>query len=119
MSIFDQRTVFECVQERHDGRLANVRPKEIAQCVPCPFFQAGNLSMDRAQHLETGPEDAHWNMNIGDDGVEEVYAVFHVAFLRGVLANVHNAPEYLLQIAVCKNPGIELANIGGIVEDAS
>jgi hypothetical protein len=72
--------------------------------------------MDCTQHLEAGLEDVHWNMDICDDGVEEVDAVFHVAFLRGVLANVHDALKYLLQIAVSKNPGIELANIGGIVE---
>ncbi|KAJ8104662.1 hypothetical protein OPT61_g10636 [Boeremia exigua] len=118
VAVLDGRTVFEGVQERHDGGLADVGAEEVGQGVPGAFFECGNLPMDCTEHLKTGLDDAERHVDEGDDGVEELDAVFHVDLLGGVLADVHDAVEDLLQVVVGEDAGVELADVGGVVEDA-
>lgn len=82
-------------------------------------FKTSDLPMDRTEHLEASFENVDGDMDICDDGVEELDAVLHVTFLRRILTNVHGSLEDLFEIIVGENSGVELADVGGILEDAT
>jgi hypothetical protein len=55
-------------------------------------------------------------MNIGDDGVEKLDAAFHIRPMSRSPADGNCAPYEEIKIVVGEDFGIELANIGGILE---